>query len=127
MANLINPESGRTFVHETCLGTLMEWTQQRRIVKAMWLSTRVEADPRSLGLLANAVAQTCKDKTGGGLPEESTIKLVLTFLEDPKVMRIIARAEAKLKGTNFKVELAELRQFQAEIKEMVRPGPIILH
>jgi hypothetical protein len=128
MANLVNPATGRTFVHEAVLGTLMEWTTQKRILKAMWLSRRVEAHPRSLALLAHAVKATVDDKTGKvGLTEEETIKSCLVFLQDPKVVRIIARTVTKLHGVPFREALRDLRGWREELHEMVRPGPIIVH
>jgi len=126
MANLYNPESGRTFVHEACLGNLMEWGSpvtipQRRIMKAMLLSKRNKLTPFHFAAMANAVKQTMNDKTGKvGLTEAETIHNCLTFMKDPKVMRIIARATTKLHGVPFKLALQDLRGFQADLLDMVR-------
>jgi hypothetical protein len=128
MANLIDPTTNRTYVHEACLGNLMEWTTQRRILKAMFFSRRNNLTPAHFAQLAQAVKVTIDDRTGeNGLTEVQTIQPCLKFLEDPKVMRIIARATTKLHGVPFKTALQDLREFKKELLEMVKPHLVTLH
>ena len=127
MDNLIDPTTGRSFLQGALLKFLMSWTEERRILKAMYFSTRAVANIASMKILIDAIGETVKDKTGGGMTERDTIIQTLNFLEDPNVVRIIARMDQKHQGVTLKAAIKELRDLRAELEGELGTRPLVVH
>lgn len=118
MTGILNPATGRTTRHERFLATLMDWTSETRINRAM-----IEAGiarPKDLLRCALDVQATVESPAPAGLTEEQCANRLLLFLQSRNLRRVIA---AYMESAHMKPRadaIRELRALQDELATLVR-------